>query len=182
MKDAEFASNAAMVRLTRWDHCICERLYRVEWSPAFRQVCRWASRLGDGVIWYALIVALPVVYGFEAIGVSVNMLVTGALCLAVYKLLKQRTGRPRPFAVLTRVQAATDPLDQFSFPSGHTLHAVAFSITVVSYFPELAVLVAPLVVLIAISRVVLGLHYPSDVLAGALIGGVLAESVLLLWQ
>jgi len=65
------------------------------------------------------------------------------------------------------------PLDYFSFPSGHTLHAVAFGMVAVQHYPQLFPIVYPFVVLVGISRVVLGLHYPSDVLAGAGIGYLL---------
>jgi len=61
-----------------------------------------------------------------------------------------------------------------SFPSGHTLHAVAFTVLATHYFPELLVLLGPFAILVALSRVVLGLHYPSDVAAGGTIGLALA--------
>jgi undecaprenyl-diphosphatase len=54
------------------------------------------------------------------------------------------------------------------------LHAVLFSTVALSYYPQLAIVLVPFTVLIGLSRVVLGLHYPSDVFAGALIGSVVA--------
>ena len=70
------------------------------------------------------------------------------------------------------------PLDEFSFPSGHTLHAVAFSVVAVAHYPVLAWLLVPFTASVAVSRVVLGLHYPSDVLAATGIGGALAAASL----
>ena len=128
------------------------------------------SRIGDGIFWYALMFALPVVYGTQALQTSLHMLLTAALGLIIYKAVKMGTSRRRPFAVEPRITLLTQPLDQYSFPSGHTLHAFSFSIVAMSYYPGLAWVLVPLTALIALSRLVLGLHYPSDVLAGALIG------------
>jgi undecaprenyl-diphosphatase len=82
--------------------------------------------------------------------------------------------RPRPFNVYPAIICAGKTLDQFSFPSGHTMHAVAFSIVVLAYYPGLFWLVVPFAALVALSRPILGLHYPSDVLAGAALGAMIA--------
>jgi undecaprenyl-diphosphatase len=73
------------------------------------------------------------------------------------------------------VAAHTLALDEFSFPSGHTLHAVSFSLVAIGYFPWLAVPLLAFAALVAISRVVLGLHYPSDVLVSIVVGVALAR-------
>ena len=135
---------------------------------------RLVSRLGDGILWYALMGAVIAVEGTRAILPVAHMLAVGAVGLFVYKWLKARTARPRPYQVHHTIRLGADPLDAFSFPSGHTLHAVAFSILFAAYYPVLAPLVVPFALLVAASRLVLGLHYPSDVLAGAAIGATLA--------
>ncbi|MEW6687539.1 MAG: phosphatase PAP2 family protein, partial [Pseudomonadota bacterium] len=61
-----------------------------------------------------------------------------------------------------------------SFPSGHTMHAVAFSLVAAAHYPALAALLAGMSIAIAASRMVLGLHYPSDVLAGGALGAAVA--------
>jgi undecaprenyl-diphosphatase len=73
------------------------------------------------------------------------------------------------------------PLDEYSFPSGHTMHAVAFTLLAVVAFPGLAWVLVPFTVLVALSRLVLALHYPSDVLAGAVLGGALASAATALF-
>lgn len=154
------------------------------WAARSRaaQVFVLASRLGDGAVWYALLVAISLLDGLAGLFASMHMALAGAASLAVYRVLKRRARRLRPFAADPRIRALVPPLDEYSFPSGHTLHAVAFSVVAIAYYPVLAWVLVPLCGLIAASRVVLGLHYPSDVAAGFSIGagmGVLALLPLL---
>ena len=83
--------------------------------------------------------------------------------------------RERPYITRGSLTLGTAPLDVYSFPSGHTLHAVAFTVVALSYYPQLAWVLIGFATLVALSRVILGLHYPTDVLAGAVIGAVLAR-------
>lgn len=133
-----------------------------------------ASRLGDGVAWYALMAMLVVLDGMDGLVASAHLAGTGAIALFLYKSLKRWTRRPRPFSCDERIRAWVAPLDEFSFPSGHTLHAVAFSLVGIAHYPGLVWLLAPFTVVVAASRVALGLHYPSDVLAATAIGMALA--------
>jgi len=132
------------------------------------------SRLGDGMFWYALMAAMVLLDGFDGLKASAHLAATGAFALLLYKLLKHWTRRPRPFASDVRIRAWIAPLDEFSFPSGHTLHAVAFTLVALAHYPMLAWLLIPFSASVAVSRVVLGLHYPSDVLAATAIGTALA--------
>jgi undecaprenyl-diphosphatase len=102
------------------------------------------------------------------------MAFVGAVCTCCYKMVKHTTVRSRPYQVNPLVSANAAVLDRFSFPSGHTLHAIAFSLVACSYYPALGVVLWPFTLLTAVSRVALGLHYPSDVLAGAALGALIA--------
>jgi len=137
------------------------------------------SRLGDGVFWYALMALIVLVRGFEGhwldgLRASTHMAATGVVALVLYRSLKRSTRRRRPYADDARIAALIPALDEFSFPSGHTLHAVAFTLVALSHYPVLAWLLIPFSASVAASRVVLGLHYPSDVLAATAIGTVIA--------
>ena len=166
--------------LLEWDRRWTRRLNASVGVAPVRLLFRLVSRLGNGVFWYLLMFVLSVTQGRAGIFTSLRMLAAGAIGLAVYKLLKSGTARARPYQVLRDIRIGIDALDAFSFPSGHTLHAVAFTLVAVSNFPALTPLLVPFTLLIAVSRVVLGLHYPSDVLAGAAIGAGIAQAVLAL--
>ena len=166
-------------RIARHDVGLCLRANHLCARQGALRYFAAISRLGDGVFWYTLMAALVVWDGMAGLHASLHLAVTGAIALALYKLLKGWTRRPRPFASDVRIQAWVAPLDEFSFPSGHTLHAVAFSLVALAHYPALAWLLVPFAASVAVSRVVLGLHYPSDVLAATAIGGALAG--LSLW-
>ncbi|HEV8017687.1 MAG TPA: phosphatase PAP2 family protein [Steroidobacteraceae bacterium] len=164
-----------LARIDAAEYGLCRRLNRGAARALPRRIFQIASRLGDGIVWYLLILALPLLYGAAAARPALVMALTGALGVILYALLKRLFVRERPFITHTAINRAAAPLDRYSFPSGHTLHAVSFTWQACAHFPELAWVLLPLAALIAGSRVVLGLHYPSDVLAGAAVGAALAE-------
>jgi undecaprenyl-diphosphatase len=150
-------------------------------QPAVVRLLLVASRLGDGVVWYALIVALALAGGTNGRDIATQMTAVGAFNLLLYLWLKARIGRPRPYVQCADIRACARALDRFSFPSGHALHASAFSLLLVAHLPWTAWAVLPLAALIMLSRVALGLHYPSDVAAGAAIGSLSAALMLALY-
>lgn len=138
------------------------------------------SRIGDGMVWYLTMMMLPLVWGLSALVVVVKMLLVGCTGLFIYRQLKHRTQRLRPCRRHIGINDPVAPLDEYSFPSGHTLHAVGFTAVAGAHFPVLLWMLAPLTMLIAMSRLVLGLHYPSDVVVGGLIGWALAMIVIIM--
>ena len=158
----------------------CLRLNRGCSRPFIRDVFAAVSRLGDGVFWYTLVLSLPFIYGQEALLPVLRMAIVGFTGLALYKYLKSRLVRERPYISLAGIVPGTRALDRYSFPSGHTLHAVSFTVLITASYPELALLCVPFAMLVAMSRVVLGLHYPSDVVAGAIMGASLAGASMVM--
>lgn len=162
-------------RVDAFEYSWCLRLNRgCRERRLVRDIFTAVSKAGDGIFWYALILLLPAFFGAEAVLPSVRMAVVGIAGVLLYKYLKSRLVRERPYISLAGIVPGTPALDRYSFPSGHTLHAVSFSILATARFPQLAWLVAPFAAMVAASRVVLGLHYPTDVVAGAVIGTLLA--------
>lgn len=156
------------------EFAFCQSINR---SLRFRPVHGYfqiVSRLGDGWFWYLVILALPFISPEDGLAIALLMVATGLSCTISYKLLKRWLIRERPFISFPSINCGTPPLDRYSFPSGHTLHAVCFNTVVALTAPEVAWLLFPFTLSVAASRVVLGLHYPSDVAVGALIGWCLA--------
>jgi undecaprenyl-diphosphatase len=156
----------------------CRLLNRSSGRSTPRVFFKCISRLGDGWAWYALILSQFILPGRSF--AAAHLALTGGLGVALYKLIKGHAVRERPFITHPAISCAAAPLDRYSFPSGHTLHAVSFAVLGSHYLPELALPLAGFAFLVALSRVVLGLHYPTDVVAGALLGGGLASGSLAL--
>ncbi len=165
-------------RFNQFDSSLCIRVNRSSQHLWVRLLFRLVSRLGDGVFWYSIMLGILLAKGEAGLQPVMHMLLVGLVCMSLYKWLKGKTLRPRPYEVHQDIWLTGRPLDRFSFPSGHTLHAVAFSLVMLAYYPQLFWLIMPFTVLVALSRVVLGLHYPSDVLAGAVIGALIALTSL----
>jgi undecaprenyl-diphosphatase len=169
------AMNSFLARIDHAEFGLCRTLNSASSFPLLCHSMRVASRLGDGIAWYLLIIALPFLYGPAAVRPAITMALTGIAGVLLYKVLKHTFVRERPFITHSAIARVAAPLDRYSFPSGHTLHAVSFTWQAVAHFGDLAWILVPFAALVAASRVVLGLHYPSDVLVGAVIGALLAE-------
>lgn len=164
------------------DHRLMRKVNR--WR-APRWIRLWmicATRGGDGWLWYAMALAVFLFGGeqrFAAIGTAALAAGVGIL---LFISLKRVTGRRRPCAIEPHCWATLLPPDQFSFPSGHTITAFAVTASVVHYYPGLLPGLAFCALSIAISRILLGMHFLSDVVAGALIGWSLGYAAIFLHQ
>ena len=172
---------AMMQYLDEMEIRFCVKANRLGRHRVLRRFFSAVSRLGDGGFWLASSVVVVAVNGLQSSSAIVTMGATAGIGIVIYKLLKNRLVRERPYIASGDIVVGTAALDRYSFPSGHTLHAVSFTIMLNHVEPLTTVLCAPFALLVALSRVVLGLHYPSDVLVGALIGATLG-SLSVVWM
>jgi undecaprenyl-diphosphatase len=161
-----------MVRslITKGDYSVMRRANNWEAPRWVRVYVMGATRGGDGWLWYAMGLAILLFGGeprFQATGAAG---VAAALSVSLFILLKRLTGRRRPCQIEPHCWATLLPPDQFSFPSGHTMTAFAVAIPLALFYPTLAIGLFFCALSIAMSRILLGMHFLSDVVAGALIG------------
>jgi undecaprenyl-diphosphatase len=139
---------------------------------------RLMSRLGDGPLWYAAGTTALIAGGAPGRRLALAGVLAGTLDALIYRACKRRFVRPRPFQALPDLPLLWAPPGDFSFPSGHALHAFASATLIAAHFPALAPPAFVLAGLIALSRVFLAVHYPSDVVAGAALGALVAGGIL----
>ena len=96
-------------------------------------------------------------------------------------IIKKKYPRLRPYLVLPQTIICKNPLTDHSFPSGHTTAIFSIIIPFIAAVPLLGLLLIPIALLVGLSRIYLGLHYPSDCLAGCLIGTAAALMTVTFW-
>lgn len=166
--------------LDQFELNLCLRVNALSRREIVRRFFSVVSRLGDYPAWLALGIAVAVRQEAGALDFAAVAIATGLVGVLVYKGLKERLVRERPYVRHGEIVCGTAPLDRYSFPSGHTLHAVSFTILYGAFEPALLVVMAPFAALVAASRIILGLHYPSDVIAGTAIGALLGTTAVAL--
>jgi undecaprenyl-diphosphatase len=141
-----------------------------------------ATRLGDGWLWGSIGLALFLFGGTDRYTVLAAGGAAEAAAVLLFRILKKASKRKRPCELEAHCWAKIPPPDQFSFPSGHAMSAFAIAVPLCIFHPELQ---APLLVIslsIAVSRILLGMHFLSDVVAGSLLGAALGYSSFLLFR
>lgn len=145
-------------------------LHRSQQFPFLTRSGRWISHTGDGHL-YAL---LAVLVWFLAEADGGAFVATGLLAYLIevpaFMVLKALIRRERPFAQLPQCRSAIQPGDKFSMPSGHTAAAFLMAGLIDYYFPQFALPAYGWAACVGASRVILGVHYPGDIIAGALLG------------
>ena len=153
------------------------------WTPP-RWMRLWmvaATRGGDGSLWCALGVLVALVGGPQRFRAALAAVLAVSFGIVLFIALKRACNRKRPCALEPHCWATLLPPDQFSFPSGHTITAFSVAISLGVFYPAMLTGLLFCALSVALSRILLGMHFLSDVLAGAAIGSLLgcAAAVLL---
>ena len=156
--------------VTNQDLRVMRRVTR--WRPP--HWVRWwmiaASKGGDGWMWYAQGLGLLLVGGSRRWAAIGSTALACGMGILAFQVLKRLIGRQRPSLVARRNWTRLLPPDEFSFPSGHTITAFAFTTSVAHFYPDLLPWLLFCALSVGASRIVLGMHFLSDVLAGCVIG------------
>lgn len=134
------------------------------------------TRLG-GVVCSVLIALLPLVTGALDRRLGVDALTTLVVSHLAVQLVKRTVSRPRPSRATARAALVADP-DRFSFPSGHSAAAMSVAFAYAIAFPALAAPILLVAMVVGLSRVALGVHYPGDVLVGQLLALLTGAAVV----
>lgn len=154
-------------------------MHRVQHWQAPRCVRYWMlamTRLGDGLLWYVLGLLLLCVGGQKGMDAVLVSGVAALSAIVVFRQVKQISRRQRPCDIEPHCWAFLVPPDQFSFPSGHAMTAFAIALSVGHYYPDLLPCLLFVALSIAASRIILGMHFVTDVIMGALIGSLLGQA------
>jgi len=141
-------------------------------------LARGITRAGNGWVYpvaSVLLLASSLNHALRCIAAAAISL---GIAFTIYPPLKRLFARLRPFEHDATLRDVAAPLDRHSFPSGHAMTAAAFGVPIVVAAPPIAIpIVIAACALVSWSRLALGHHYLTDVLAGTAIGGVIAVVV-----
>ena len=130
---------------------------------------RYLSKTGDGQLYTLIIFVAYLSEGFDSPFLQA-MLLAFLFERPAYFVLKNGFKRNRPEAALKNFRSIITPSDKFSFPSGHTSAAFMVATVMAYFFPPLIVPLYFWAALVGFSRVVLGVHFPTDTLMGVVLG------------
>lgn len=138
----------------------------------------YLSKSGDGHFYFALSLLIALFEPKQGVNFFIAALIGFCIEVPTYLLLKNLFKRNRPFDAITEFSSFIAPSDKFSMPSGHTAAAFVFCGMILAFYPAFFPLAIVWASLIGLSRVVLGVHFPGDIIAGVLLGIVSCELAL----
>ncbi len=138
----------------------------------YQKLVRTLSHTGDGYLYAVIGLCLLYLEPHNGKLFFCSAVTAYLLNVTTYLLVKNTIKRDRPQQKIPNFVASIKPSDQFSFPSGHTAAAFVFTVLVLHFYPVFAISVLLWALLIGLSRVLLGVHFPGDIIAGSIMGSL----------
>ncbi len=163
-----------MNTILAWDINIFLHIFGWNGRAFLDRLMKFITRSGDGYL-YPFLGVMILLLDWE---IGLKVVLTGLLAFAIelplYKLIKSKTTRLRPFEALPGIKNLIHAPDRYSFPSGHTAAAFIMAMVIGSGFPMLLIPLLGWASLVGLSRIYLGVHFPTDVLVGMIWGTISA--------
>ena len=169
-----------MEAIFQWDSSLLLWIQDSLRSAALSPVVLFITRLGDkGIFWILVSLALLIVRKTRPIGVTCGVAMVIGL-IVTNLVIKNWVARVRPYELIPGLECLVGIQDDFSFPSGHPTNSFACAWVLFRRVPrKWGIPALVMAVLIALSRLYVGVHYPTDVIGGFVIG--MCSACLALW-
>ena len=161
--------------MSAWDSSVCLKIFRMNGRRLIDPVMYWSSRLGDGYIYPFIGILIFIINSNIGVKFLFSGLIAFTIETTVQFIIKNLFKRKRPYVLIPEIDFLVKPPDKFSFPSGHTAAAFLMAFLASHFFPVVTFPAYLLASVIGFSRIYNGLYYPSDVIAGMLLGLISAQ-------
>lgn len=160
----------AATTMTEWELAIIRQVNLSLRHHGIRRIATVINQLANGLLYPILALLYVAKMGSTALPPIVVAIGSVGLAHSLYPLVKKTARRIRPFELDSNLDSLTAPLDKYAFPSGHIMTLTATALPFVYHIPETYWIFFLIWLLVAWGRIVVAHHFPSDIIAGTLLG------------
>jgi undecaprenyl-diphosphatase len=166
-------TRAVLGYIEQRDLGLMRRLHRWRAPQSIRIFMLLMSRLGNGWLWCSLGICILVCGGQNRYRAFFAGALSALIAILIFQRVKPLSRRRRPCDIEPHCWAVISPPDRFSFPSGHAMTSFAIAVAVGSFYPQCQPCLLAVAASIAISRIIVGMHFLTDVVVGAMLGALI---------